>query len=188
MLNPQQEAAVRYIDGPLLVLAGAGSGKTRVITRKIAWLIQQCGYQARNIYAVTFTNKAANEMQQRMVSVLSSAERRGLKVATFHTLGLQIIRRDVACCGLKKGFSIFDSEDCLQLIRQYLPAGKANEREFPLQVQQQISRWKNDLLTHSQVEITTLAAVVHMWLASCRRSAAPGSAGTHPGAWMKTYR
>lgn len=152
MLNPQQEAAVRYIDGPLLVLAGAGSGKTRVITRKIAWLIQQCGYQARNIYAVTFTNKAANEMRQRMVSVLSAADRRGLKVATFHTLGLQIIRRDVACCGLKKGFSIFDSEDCLQLIRQYLPAGKANEREFPLQVQQQISRWKNDLLTHSQVE------------------------------------
>ncbi|MCC5791195.1 MAG: UvrD-helicase domain-containing protein [Legionellaceae bacterium] len=151
MLNPQQEAAVRYIDGPLLVLAGAGSGKTRVITQKIAWLIEQCGYAARHICAVTFTNKAAAEMRQRIAQTLAATERRGLKIATFHTLGLQIIRRHQAACQLKAGFSIFDSTDCLQLIRHYLPTGHANEREFPLQVQQQISRWKNELLSSAQV-------------------------------------
>nr|WP_232220349.1 UvrD-helicase domain-containing protein [Legionella tunisiensis] len=101
MLNPQQKAAVRYIDGPLLVLAGAGSGKTRVITQKIAYLIEQCGYAANTVCAVTFTNKAANEMRARVAAVLPAAKRRGLRVATFHTLGLSIVKRDAALCGLK---------------------------------------------------------------------------------------
>lgn len=140
-------AAVHYIDGPLLVLAGAGSGKTRVITQKIGYLINTCGYAANSVCAVTFTNKAANEMRSRIASVLPAASRRGLKVATFHTLGLSMIKRDVALCDLKKGFSIFDSEDCLQILRGFLPANKANERDFILQIQQQISRWKNDLLS-----------------------------------------
>lgn len=147
MLNSQQMAAVHYIDGPLLVLAGAGSGKTRVITQKIGYLINTCGYAANSVCAVTFTNKAANEMRSRIASVLPAASRRGLKVATFHTLGLSMIKRDVALCDLKKGFSIFDSEDCLQILRGFLPANKANERDFILQIQQQISRWKNDLLS-----------------------------------------
>ncbi|MDP1614949.1 MAG: UvrD-helicase domain-containing protein [Methylococcales bacterium] len=147
MLNPQQMAAVRYIDGPLLVLAGAGSGKTRVITQKIAWLIEHCGYAANTIAAVTFTNKAANEMRLRVAGTIPAASRRGLKVATFHTLGLQIIKSDLARCGLRAGFSIFDSEDCQQLLRSYLPVGKAQEREYLIQIQQQISRWKNDLQT-----------------------------------------
>lgn len=151
MLNSQQMAAVRYIDGPLLVLAGAGSGKTRVITQKIGYLINTCGYAANTVCAVTFTNKAANEMRARVAAVLPTANRRGLKVATFHTLGLSIIKRHLALCGLKKGFSIFDSEDCLQVLRGFLPANKATEREFLLQVQQRISRWKNDLLTPEQV-------------------------------------
>ncbi|MCE3045244.1 MULTISPECIES: UvrD-helicase domain-containing protein [Legionella] len=146
MLNPQQMAAVRYIDGPLLVLAGAGSGKTRVITQKIAYLIEECGYQARSVFAVTFTNKAANEMRSRVNSVLSAQHRRGLKVATFHTLGLTMIKKHVKLCGLKSGFSILDSEDCLQLFRNFLPPGKSNDREYLAQIQQQISRWKNELL------------------------------------------
>ena len=146
MLNSQQMAAVHYIDGPLLVLAGAGSGKTRVITQKIGYLINTCGYAAKSICAVTFTNKAANEMRARVAAFLPAASRRGLKVATFHTLGLSMIKRDVALCDLKKGFSIFDSEDCLQVLRGFLPVNKANERDFILQIQQQISRWKNDLL------------------------------------------
>ncbi|KTD33065.1 ATP-dependent DNA helicase Rep [Legionella nautarum] len=146
MLNSQQMAAVKYIDGPLLVLAGAGSGKTRVITQKIAYLIEQCGYTASTICAVTFTNKAANEMRARIASVLPAASRRGLKVATFHTLGLSILKRNVAFCALKKGFSIFDSEDCQQLLRSFLPVGKASDREYLMQVQHQISQWKNDLL------------------------------------------
>ncbi|MBI2785449.1 MAG: UvrD-helicase domain-containing protein [Legionella longbeachae] len=151
MLNSQQMAAVHYIDGPLLVLAGAGSGKTRVITQKIGYLINTCGYAAKNIYAVTFTNKAANEMRARVAAVLPSANRRGLKVATFHTLGLSILKRDFALCDLKKGFSIFDSEDCLQILRGFLPANRASEREFTLQIQQRISRWKNELLNPEQV-------------------------------------
>src|SRR3954465_688217 len=105
MLNPQQQAAINYIDGPLLVLAGAGSGKTRVITQKIAYLIESCGYAANSICAVTFTNKAANEMRARIAAVLPAANRRGLKVATFHTLGLSIVKRNQGLCGLKKGFS-----------------------------------------------------------------------------------
>lgn len=140
-------AAVHYIDGPLLVLAGAGSGKTRVITQKIGYLINTCGYAAKSVCAVTFTNKAANEMRARVASVLPSSSRRGLKVATFHTLGLSMIKRDVDLCELKKGFSIFDSEDCLQVLRNFLSSNKANEREYILQIQQQISRWKNDLLS-----------------------------------------
>lgn len=147
MLNPQQMAAVRYIDGPLLVLAGAGSGKTRVITQKIAYLIEQCGYAANTIFAVTFTNKAANEMNSRIASTLSSAKRRGLKVATFHTLGLSIIKKELAHCGLRPGFSIFDSDDCRQLLKNLLPVGKANEKDYLMQIQQQISRWKNDLVS-----------------------------------------
>lgn len=151
MLNPQQTAAVKYIDGPLLVLAGAGSGKTRVITQKIAYLLRECGYAANTVYAVTFTNKAANEMRARIAAVLPAGSRRGLKVATFHTLGLSLLKREVALCGLKPGFSIFDSEDCLQLLRGFLPVGKANEREYLMQVQQQLSRWKNDLLGPDEV-------------------------------------
>jgi ATP-dependent DNA helicase Rep len=151
MLNSQQMAAVQYIDGPLLVLAGAGSGKTRVITQKIAYLLNTCGYSPNSVYGVTFTNKAANEMRARISSVLPTKQRRGLKIATFHTLGLSILKRHSSLCGLKKGFSIFDSEDCLQLLRGFLPANKASEREFVFQLQQQISRWKNDLLSPEAV-------------------------------------
>lgn len=151
MLNSQQMAAVHYIDGPLLVLAGAGSGKTRVITQKIAYLINDCGYTPSSVFAVTFTNKAANEMRARIASFLPASQRRGLKVATFHTLGLSMIKRHLALCGLKPGFSIFDSEDSLNIIRSFLPANKANERELLFQIQQHISRWKNDLISPDTV-------------------------------------
>lgn len=153
MLNPQQMAAVKFIDGPLLVLAGAGSGKTRVITHKMAYLIEQCGYSASSICAVTFTNKAANEMRIRVASVLAPKARRGLKVATFHTLGLKILKHDVGRCGLKPGFSIFDSEDCQQLIRGLLPPGRANERDYVFGLQQQISQWKNEMWSPEDVRL-----------------------------------
>ena len=92
-LNPKQDEAVKYISGPCLVLAGAGSGKTRVITNKIAYLVQKCEYQARNIAAVTFTNKAAKEMRERVLQTLGKQESKGLWVSTFHTLGLEIIKK-----------------------------------------------------------------------------------------------
>ena len=151
ILNPQQMAAVHYIDGPLLVLAGAGSGKTRVITQKIAYLIQECGYLAQNVCAVTFTNKTANEMRSRVAAVLPAAQRRGLSVATFHTLGLTIVKKEVERCGLKRGFSIFDTEDCLQLLRGLLAVEQAAAREYVLQVQKQISHWKNEMLSPEEV-------------------------------------
>ena len=92
-LNPQQQAAVKTIDQPLLVLAGAGSGKTRVITEKIAYLVKQ-GLPARHIAAVTFTNKAAREMKDRVSKLLDDKQMRGLRVSTFHALGLDILRKE----------------------------------------------------------------------------------------------
>jgi ATP-dependent DNA helicase Rep len=152
MLNPQQMAAIKYIDGPLLVLAGAGTGKTRVITQKIAYLLKECGYTAHSVFAVTFTNKAAHEMRERVASI-PSALRRGLQVATFHTLGLKILKREIAYSVLKKGFSIFDSEDCLQVLRGFLPASRANDRDHLYKLQQQISSWKNDMLSPEMVQV-----------------------------------
>src|SRR3546814_19492803 len=92
-LNPRQQEAVNYVGGPLLVLAGAGSGKTSVITRKIAYLVQHCGIQARHIVAMPFTNKAAREMKERVGSLLQGAEARGLPVSPFPHLGLHITHK-----------------------------------------------------------------------------------------------
>ncbi|HXG29273.1 MAG TPA: DNA helicase Rep [Nevskiales bacterium] len=143
-LNPQQRAAVRYIDGPLLVLAGAGSGKTRVITQKIAYLIRDCGIPARAIAAVTFTNKAAREMQERVGKLLKSGEVQGLRVSTFHTLGLDIVRRELKALGYRPGFSIYDARDSLQLIQAL--AAQEDEAEAS-RIQWLISHWKNALVS-----------------------------------------
>lgn len=158
MLNPQQTAAVQYIDGPLLVLAGAGSGKTRVITQKIVYLIEKCAYSPKNIVAVTFTNKAAQEMRTRIALAIPAEKRRGLKIATFHTLGLQIIKRDLMRAHLRAGFSIFDSEDSLQLLKSFLPAAKGQDKDYLTQIQGQISKWKNDLLGPEDLKIKGIAS------------------------------
>ena len=144
-LNPQQREAVRYIDGPLLVLAGAGSGKTRVITQKIAYLIEHCEYSASSIAAVTFSNKAAREMQQRLSGLVPPKQRRGLTVSTFHALGLSILKREALLCGLKPGFSIFDTDDCLQILKGIMPPAFSQDRAMLMQVLQQFSQWKTGL-------------------------------------------
>jgi ATP-dependent DNA helicase Rep len=147
-LNPQQREAARHIDGPLLVLAGAGSGKTRVITRKIAYLIEQCGIPANKIAAVTFTNKAAKEMKGRVAELMASrnASARGLMVSTFHNLGLNIIRREYKHLGYRSGFSIFDAQDSLAVLRDLMGRDFAADSEHAENVQWQISEWKNQLI------------------------------------------
>ena len=145
-LNPNQNEAVKFVSGPCLVLAGAGSGKTRVITNKIAYLVQQCGYNARNIAAVTFTNKAAREMKERVGQTLGRKEARGLMVSTFHTLGLDIIRREHKSLNLKANFSLFDDTDQLALLKELTEAELDNDKDKLSALISQISNWKNDLI------------------------------------------
>ena len=119
-LNPRQREAVHYIDNPLLVLAGAGSGKTRVIIQKIVYLIKECGYSPKHIAAVTFTNKAAREMKQRIRESMGATASKGIKISTFHTLGLNIIKREYKHLGYKSGLSIYDTQDCLSLMKDLM--------------------------------------------------------------------
>lgn len=145
-LNPRQQEAVRFIDGPCLVLAGAGSGKTSVITTKIAYLVQECGMSARKIAAVTFTNKAAREMKERVGQMLKGREGHGLTVSTFHNLGLNIIRRELKTLGFRPGFSLFDPEDAKALLRDLMQKEADTDAEQINGVQNRISQWKNDLV------------------------------------------
>ncbi|MEA2079349.1 MAG: DNA helicase Rep [Pseudomonadota bacterium] len=164
-LNPQQRAAVREVQSPLLVLAGAGSGKTRVITEKIAYLIGQCGVPAKTIVAVTFTNKAAREMRERVSKLLSKGTGKGLVVSTFHTLGMRILRREAKGLGYKSNFSIFDSQDSLHLIDELLRKGAS--AFAPEALRNQISHWKNELVLPLQAvkqaasEFETAAALLY---------------------------
>ena len=146
-LNPAQQSAVEYISGPCLVLAGAGSGKTRVITNKIAHLVRQCDIPARRIVAVTFTNKAAREMKERVGQTLGKKEARGLKVSTFHTLGLDIIKKHLPALGLKAGFSLFDDKDSLALLKDLTEHDFEGDKDQLSLLLSTISNWKNDLTT-----------------------------------------
>ncbi|MDF7676219.1 3'-5' exonuclease [Neisseriaceae bacterium ESL0693] len=156
-LNPQQHQAITYLDGPLLVLAGAGSGKTRVITEKIAYLITRAGYPASQIAAITFTNKAAREMQERISLLLSKPQTKGLTVSTFHSLGMRILREEALAAGYKKQFSILDATDTAKIMAELLGS---SGREAVFKAQHQISLWKNDLKTPEEV----LAEADHIWL------------------------
>jgi ATP-dependent DNA helicase Rep len=144
-LNPRQRKAVRYLGGPLLVLAGAGSGKTRVISRKIAHLIGECGLPPRGIFAVTFTNKAAREMKERVGRELKGRDGRGLSISTFHTLGLGILRREHERAGYRSGFSLFDTLDSESVLKEHLRGSEREDAYTPAAVLARISRWKNDL-------------------------------------------
>lgn len=149
-LNRAQEEAVHYLDGPCLVLAGAGSGKTRVITRKIAYLIQECGYSARHIYALTFTNKAAAEMAHRLESLLGRSASRGLTISTFHSLGVRFLREEAQALGLKRGFSILDGQDAMGLIQAIV---QTTDRARLKHLQQVISLWKNAAVDPDQAAV-----------------------------------
>ena len=164
-LNPQQLAAVTHFETPLLVLAGAGSGKTGVITQKIAWLIEKQQYQPQSIIAVTFTNKASNEMRARLKKQLSPKQMRGLTIATFHRLGMDMLHQDGGAIGLRKGFTILDQGDSLSALRELIR--EANSAIEERDLQNMISHWKNEFveppaaLSHALDERDRVAALLY---------------------------
>ncbi|NJJ39532.1 DNA helicase PcrA [Paenibacillus apii] len=152
-LNPPQRQAVETTDGPLLIMAGAGSGKTRVLTHRIAWLIANRKAPPWAILAITFTNKAAREMQER-VSKLVGPEGRDIWVSTFHSMCVRILRKDIERIGFTSNFSILDSTDQLSVIRSCMKELNIDTKKFePKAVQAMISTAKNELVTPAQYEM-----------------------------------
>lgn len=149
-LNQQQQQAVDYVSGPCLVLAGAGSGKTRVIINKIAHLIAKCGYLPKQIAAVTFTNKAAREMKERVAHSIGKEQSRGLIVSTFHTLGFDIIKREYKHLGFKSNMTLFDEHDQLALLKELTADLLQEDKDLLKELISTISNWKNDLIMPSQ--------------------------------------
>ena len=149
-LNPQQQQAMEYISGPCLVLAGAGSGKTRVIINKIAHLIGKCGYLPKQIAAVTFTNKAAREMKERVAQSIGKESSKGLIVSTFHTLGFDIIKREYKHLGFKANMTLFDEHDQMALLKELTADLLQEDKELLRTLINRISNWKNDLCSPQQ--------------------------------------
>ncbi|MFY8135785.1 MAG: UvrD-helicase domain-containing protein, partial [Aquimonas sp.] len=147
-LNPQQAAAVAYRSGPLLVRGGAGSGKTKVITEKIVRLVREDHLAPNKIAAITFTNKAAREMRERVGKLMKSEQAQELTVCTFHSMGLKFLQIEHEAAGLRRGFSIFDSDDSTALLKELLPKGA--KPDVVDGVRGLISRAKNDVLSPEQ--------------------------------------
>jgi ATP-dependent DNA helicase UvrD/PcrA len=151
-LNPEQRAAVEALDGPVLVLAGAGTGKTRVLTTRIAHILCSGRAQAWQILAVTFTNKAAREMKERIGQLVGGALEGMPWLGTFHAVGVKILRRHGELVGLKSGFTILDADDQLRLIKQVIEGANLDKDRWPArQLAALIDRWKNRGLTPDKV-------------------------------------
>jgi len=146
-LNPAQRRAVEAIAGPVLVLAGPGSGKTRVLTHRIAYLIKTVGVDPYNILAVTFTNKAAREMKERLEALIGPADAHALTVGTFHSLCARFLRRDIVHLGRERDFAIYDSDDQDRLMRRVLKDLNLDEKQYPPRaIHGRISSAKNELV------------------------------------------
>jgi ATP-dependent DNA helicase Rep len=148
-MNAAQREATLYLDGPCFVLAGAGSGKTRVITQKIAYLLRECGYMGRNVVALTFTNKAAREMAERVKTLVDKKLAKGLTISTFHALGVKFLREEARHAGLKPSFSILDADDAMAIIQELLAT---TDKGRLRSVQSTISLWKNNLVDPDEAE------------------------------------
>jgi len=149
-LNPEQQLAVVTTNKPLLVIAGAGSGKTRVITEKIVHLLDE-GVEPKHIVAVTFTNKAAREMRSRVEKICSFKKAKHLRISTFHSMGLDIIRREHAALGFKKNISILDEQDKYKVLQDILENGKHKlDKDQIKPLSWQISEWKNQAVLPAQ--------------------------------------
>ena len=146
-LNPQQQKAVTASDGPVLVLAGPGSGKTRVLTYRVAYLVQELDMAPWRVMAVTFTNKAAREMQERLEQLLGPSRGRSLTLGTFHAICARILRREAEAAGISRDYAIFDADDQLRLIRQAIRDLNLDDKRYrPQAVHGAISRAKNELV------------------------------------------
>jgi DNA helicase-2/ATP-dependent DNA helicase PcrA len=151
-LNPEQRAAVETLDGPLLVLAGAGTGKTRVLTTRLAHILAQRKAWPGEILAVTFTNKAAREMKERIGGLIGGMVEGMAWLGTFHSIGVKILRRHAELVGLKSDFSILDTDDQIRLLKQLIQAEGIDEKRWPArQLAAHIDGWKNRGLTPDKV-------------------------------------
>src|SRR4030043_1241518 len=151
-LNPAQRGAVEAINGPVLILAGPGSGKTRVITHRVAYLIKVCGVNPRQIMAVTFTNKAAREMEERL-NRLVSASVKDLTLGTFHAICARILRQDGKAIGIDSKFVIYDDDDQISLIKRALQDLSLDPKQFaPRALQSVISSAKSQLQMPSDLQ------------------------------------
>ncbi len=155
LLNKPQKLAVESVSHPLLVLAGAGCGKTRVITEKMAYLVRSSYCLPEQIYAITFTNKAAKEMQARAMKLVNGGE--VLNISTFHALGLRVLQQEVTHTNHHRGFSILDTSECQKVLQGLLPKGI--KKDVANQLQWQISGWKNSALKPDQVNTTVPMSV-----------------------------
>ncbi|MGI8499125.1 MAG: ATP-dependent helicase [Gemmatimonadaceae bacterium] len=145
-LNPAQREAVEHFEGPLLILAGAGSGKTRVLTSRIAWLIEQQGVDPAHILAVTFTNKAAGEMRERVARALGETPA-GMWIGTFHSIGARMLRREAAAVGRAAAFTIYDEDDTLSVMRRVMDRLRISTKQWsPRIMRAAISDAKNGLV------------------------------------------
>ena len=142
-LNDAQRLAVEVIDGPVLVLAGAGTGKTRVLTTRLAQILHQGKAKPYQILCVTFTNKAAKEMRERVAHLVGPATE-GMWLGTFHALGTRILRKHAELVGLKSSFTILDTDDQIRLLKQVLEAEGVDEKRWPArQFASMMDGWKN---------------------------------------------
>jgi DNA helicase-2/ATP-dependent DNA helicase PcrA len=147
-LNPQQRQSVEAPDGPVLVLAGPGSGKTRVLTHRVAHLVQARGIAPHNIMAVTFTNKAAREMRDRLEKLLGVSAAKELTLGTFHAICARFLRREAPHVGLSREFAIYDDDDQLALVKQIVKALNLDDKKYrPTTLQNKISQAKSELIT-----------------------------------------
>src|SRR5580693_5169819 len=152
-LNPEQREAVETLDGPVLVLAGAGTGKTRVLTTRIAHILSLGRARPSEILAVTFTNKAAREMKLRVGQMVGEAVEGMPWLGTFHAIGVKILRRHAELVGLKTNFTILDVDDQIRLMKQLLEAENIDEKRWPARILAgMIDGWKNRGLSPSQVK------------------------------------
>jgi DNA helicase-2/ATP-dependent DNA helicase PcrA len=159
-LNPAQKEAVQHVEGPLLIIAGPGSGKTRVITHRIAYLVRTTGVSPRRIMAVTFTNKAAREMKERLDRLLGKAAE-GLSAGTFHAICARILRADGKPIGLDNSFVIYDEDDQQNLVKQCLQALDLDPKQFnPQKIRGAISQAKSQHLTAAELSGNRWADVV----------------------------